>query len=265
MKNIVAFDVETTGIDTSKDFVIQLSAVKFDKDFNEVGMMNFYVLPTSDFEIRTEAQEKHGLDKSFIIENGTPLAIAGKEFLDFIEGCDLLSYNGNSFDVKILSKDLRSVGLDFPLDKTFYDSLLLETKLFPRTLDATYKKYTGKDLEGAHNSLNDVYATIEVFKHQMNAFKQDVEGSSTSADPDEAVFAYVAGFDESQIFDVDGMIKKEGDTIVFRKGKYRGVEFMKVAKGDPGYVKWFMTNKDFSDHTKNILRNYYISNRKANA
>ena len=262
MKNIVAFDVETTGVDTSNDFVIQLSAVKFDKDFNEVGMMNFYVLPTSDFEIRPEAQEKHGIDKSFIIENGTLLTIVGKEFLDFIEDCDLLSYNGNSFDVKILSKDLRSVGLDFPLDKTFYDSLLLETKLCPRTLDATYKKYTGKDLEGAHNSLYDVYATIEVFKHQMNMFKQDDE---CSTDSDEAVFAYVAGFDESKIFDIDGMIKKEGDTIVFRKGKHRGVEFMKVAKEDPGYIKWFMTNKDFSDHTKNILRNYYISNRKANA
>lgn len=254
MKNIVAFDVETTGIDTSKDFVIQLSAVKFDKDFNEVGMMNFYVLPASDFEIRPEAQEKHGLDKSFIIDNGTPLSIAGKEFLEFIEDCDLLSYNGNSFDVKILSKNLRSVGLDFPLDKTFYDSLLLETKLFPRTLDATYKKYTGKDLEGAHNSLNDVYATIEVFRHQLNKFsEQDI------------TLDEIMGFDESKIFDVDGMIKKEGDTIVFRKGKYRGVEFMKVAKGDPGYIKWFMTNKDFSDHTKNILRNYYISNRKANA
>ena len=73
------------------------------------------------------------------------------------------------------------------------------------------------------------------------------------------------GFEESKVFWVDGMIKKEGDTIVFAKGKYRGVEFMEVAKGDPGYIKWFMTNKDFSDHTKNILRNYYISNRKANA
>lgn len=254
MKNIVAFDVETTGIDTSKDFVIQLSAVKFDNDFNEVGMMNFYILPVSDFEIRPEAQEKHGLDKSFIIDNGTPLAIAGKEFLDFIEGCDMLSYNGNSFDVKILSKDLRSVGLDFPLDKTFYDSMLLETKLFPRTLDATYKKYTGKDLEGAHNSLNDVYATIEVFKHQLDRFADQY-----------VTLDDIMGFDESKIFDVDGMIKKEGDSIVFRKGKYRGVEFMNVAKEDPGYVKWFMTNKDFSDHTKNILRNYYITNRKANA
>ena len=96
----------------------------------------------------------------------------------------------------------------------------------------------------------------------MNLFKQDVE---VSADPDEAVFAYVAGFDESKIFDVDGMIKKEGNDIIFRKGKYRGVEFMQVAKGDPGYIKWFMTNKDFSDHTKNILRNYYITKRKASA
>ena len=39
---------------------------------------------------------------------------------------------------------------------------------------------------------------------------------------------------------------------------------MEVAKGDLGYIKWYMNNPDFSNHTKNIIRNYYITNRKGN-
>ena len=255
MKNIVAFDVETTGLDTNKDYVIQLSAVKFDNDFNIISEMNEYVLPSNnDWEIAEGAFEKHGLTKEFIKENGRYIYDVGVEFLNFIDDCNMLSYNGNRFDVKMLSKDLKLVDLQFDLNRTFFDALALEAKLQPRTLDAIYKKYTGKDLENAHNALYDVKATIEIFKHQLKVF------ADQNITLDE-----IMGFEESQIFDVDGMIKKEGDTIVFAKGKYRGVEFMEVAKGDPGYIKWFMTNKDFSDHTKNILRNYYISNRKANA
>lgn len=259
MRNIVAFDVETTGLDTSKDFVIQLSGVKFDKDFNILGEFNEYVCPKYDFEIADGAFEKHGITKDFLLSVGKWMEVVGKEFLEFISNCDLLSYNGNRFDVKILSKDLKAAGLDLDLNRTFYDALALEVKLQPRTLDTIYKKYTGKDLENAHNALYDVKATIEIFKHQMNSFKQDVE---ISADPNVAVFDYVANFEESQIFDVDGMFKKEDDKIVFIKGKYKGAEFIEVASKDPGYINWYMKNPDFSNHTKNILRNYYIINNK---
>ena len=51
MRNIVAFDVETTGTDSSKDVIIQLAAVKFDKDFNRLDSYCCYVKPMEDFEI----------------------------------------------------------------------------------------------------------------------------------------------------------------------------------------------------------------------
>lgn len=251
MKNIVAFDVETTGLDTSKDYVIQLSGVKFDKDFNILGEFNEYVIPPHrDWEIAEGAFEKHGLTKEFIKENGRYIYDVGVEFLNFIDDCDLLSYNGNRFDVKMLSKDLKLVDLQFDLNRTFFDALALEAKLQPRTLDTIYKKYTGKDLENAHNALYDVKATIEIFQHQLNAFAvQDI------------TLDEIMGFEESQIFDVDGMFKKEDGKIIFIKGKYRGVEFMEVAKGDAGYISWYMKNPDFSSHTKKILREYYALHR----
>lgn len=253
-RNIVAFDVETTGLDTSNDYVIQLSGVKFDIDFNIIAEMNKYVLPLKEFTIADGAFEKHGISKEYLVANGLPMKEVGEEFIEFIEGCDMLSYNGNRFDVKILSKDLKAVGLDLDLNRTFYDALALEAKLQPRTLDATYKKYTGKDLENAHNALYDVKATIKIFKHQLNAFaEQDI------------TLDEIMGFEESQIFDVDGMFKKEDDKIIFTKGKYRGIEFMQICKEDPGYIKWYMNNPDFSNHTKNILRAYYKEQKSLNS
>lgn len=251
MRNIVAFDVETTGTDHNKDSIIQLAAVKFDKDFNRLDSYCCYVKPMEDFEIAPGALEKHGLTKEFILDNGMASNGVMEVFNAFCNDCDMLSYNGNNFDIKFIDKEMRAAGIEFSFDRVFYDSMRLEAMLHPRSLEVIYKNYTGRDLDDAHNALADVNATIEVFKHQLNKFsEQDI------------TLDEIMGFEESKIFDISGMIKKEDDKIIFAKGKYRGVEFMEVCKGDPGYIQWFMKNPDFSNHTKNILRNYYITNRK---
>lgn len=250
-KNIVAFDVETTGLSFKDDYIIQLSAVKFDTDFNELGVFNHYIMPyAKTWNISDEAFGKHGLSKEFIAENGEYLADVGLDFLAFIDGCDLLSYNGKGFDVKMLLKDLRSVGLNLDISKVFYDAFLLEAKLNPRTLETVYKRYTGQDMTNSHNALFDVYATIEVFKHQLKAY---AEQNVTLDD--------IMGFDESRIFSVDNIITKVDDKIVFAIGKYKGREFMDVARSDVGYIKWIMTNDDFDITTKQTLREYYKLHR----
>ena len=57
------------------------------------------------------------------------------------------------------------------------------------------------------------------------------------------------------------MIKKDGEKILFAKGKYKDTEFMEVAKQDVSYIKWFMNNPGFDINTKNILKEYYAKNR----
>ena len=251
-KNIVAFDVETTGLDTTNDFVIQLAAVKINENFEIIDEFVEFVRPIPvDWKIADGAFEKHGFTKEFIMENGSGMVDVGKRFIEFIDGCDMLSYNGNNFDVKILSKDLRSAGYELTIDdRTFFDSMALETILNPRKLEAVYNRYTGKTLEGAHNAIYDVYATIEVFKHQIDKFAEQ-----------EVTLDQIMEFEESKIFCIDGMIKKDGEKILFAKGKYRDVEFMEVAKQDVGYIKWFMNNPGFDINTKKILKEYYAKNR----
>jgi DNA polymerase-3 subunit epsilon len=256
--HIVAYDVETTGISTKNDKVIQLSAVKFDTDFNVVAEFDNYILPTGVWHMSEGAFNVHGISEEFLKENGRPLKDVGNEFLEFIDGCDLLSYNGNKFDIKILVKDLRLCGYTIDLEgRAFYDSYLLEAKLNPRNLSNVYKKYTGLELDGAHNALNDVKATVEVFKHQVECFKQE------TADD---IFGYISEFDESKLLCVDGSIKRgsnpnEPEQLVFARGKWVDVDIMEVCKRDMGYMRWFMESADTDVHTKNLIRNYYAKNR----
>lgn len=253
-RNIVALDVETTGLSFASDYIIQLAAVKFDTDFNIIGEINEYILPINhNWKITEEAFGKHGITSDTIYEKGKSLKDVGAEFMKFIEDCDILTYNGKNFDIRMLVKDLRIVGYNMSIDRVFYDSYLLDTKLHPRTLDAVYHRYTGKTVDHAHDALHDVYATIEVFKHQLNDFA-NLDEPCTLDD--------IMEFDESKIVCIDGMIRQEGEVILFNKGKYRNTEFMEVAAKDPGYIKWFMDNKEFDDTTKNTLRLYYILHKK---
>lgn len=250
-RNIVAVDVETTGLSFTEDYIIQLAAVKFDTDFNVIDEMHELVIPIKDFTITEEAYNKHGFTKDCILTQGKSFRDVGPKFNEFIKDCDILTYNGKAFDIRMISKELLSIGINLDVNRVFYDSYILDIKLNPRTLDAVYKRYTGNDMENAHDALSDVKATIEVFKHQVSKF---AEINSYSLDD-------IMKFEELQVVGFDGMIRREGDLILFNKGKYRNTEFMEVTKKDPQYIKWFMLNNEFDITTKAICRAYYAKNK----
>lgn len=233
MKNIVAYDVETTGLNKKEDFIIQLSAIKFSPDWEILGEKNWYVLPIHKFVISEGAFKAHGITEEFLKEHGQSMSVVGPEFNEFCKGCDLLTYNGNHFDIHFIIKDLAMVGVKFDIsDRTLYDSYSIECLLNPRTLGAVYKKRCGDDLEGAHNSMNDVRATIDVFKSQVSEMGLPLED--------------VARLDECNVFCLEGSLrlannKNEEDRVVFNVGKYKDSEFIHVMKTDLDYIKWFVT------------------------
>lgn len=248
-RDIVAFDVETTGLNAQKDFIIQIALVKFDSLTYEVkDSKSWYINPLHAYEITPQAFEKHGITKEFLNKNGVALKDVAQEILDFFDNCDILTYNGNSFDVNFLYSNLKQVGYDFDIsNRTFYDAFLMYKTLHPSTLEAVYKHYTGKELDGAHDAFNDVNATIEVFKalHDQEAL--------TTEEMNE--------MEENKIFSPEKSIKiVPSGVIYFATGKHKDEEFMKICKQDPSYIKWFLDNVA-SEYTTKILREYYKSNK----
>jgi len=248
-KNIVAFDVETTGLSPQEDYIIQLAMIKIAADtFQTIDTRKWYIKPIHAYAITPGAFEAHGLTKEFIEANGVNLKDIAPEIIEFVKDCDYLTYNGNSFDVKFIHKDLAIVGYEFPMEgKVFYDAFSIYKIYHPSTLSAVYKIMTGKDLEDAHDAFADVKATIAVFEalqKEQNASLQEW-----------------AEMKENQMLSPEGSIRRatnmgeDGDYIVFAVGKYKDAEFCEVLQKDYGYVKWFLANVA-SDYTKNMLREY---------
>ena len=253
---ITAFDVETTGLSQTEDYIIQLSAIRFKKDtYERVKMFNHYIKPIRTYEIKPGAFAAHGLTKEFIEENGVPLASVAGEFIEMFDDADVLTYNGNRFDVNMIYKDLLMIGIEFPMEgKVFYDSYGIETRLNPRKLSNVYFNYTHECMEDAHNSLADVEATIVVFQNQLEVLKEDNETGEEVED-----------WSENQLYSPEGSIRNaanagEPERIVFSVGKYKDQEFMAVCKNDPGYIKWFK-DKVVSPYTWRKLTKYYKEHR----
>lgn len=258
MKNCVIFDTETTGLSKQHDWIIQLSAVKFDKEtYKELGRFNHYIKPAGTYEIHPDAEATHGLSKEFIEREGKPMSEVGEEFLEFIEGCDLMGYNSNNFDAHFLYKDLAQAGLHLPMDRQYYDVLGMERKIHPMNLGAVFARYTGKTMEdsglSAHNAMSDVLATLEVFKHQMEFLDYET----------------IDEWQENQLLTPDGTVRntaKQGDPalIVFSQGKYKDRDVYDVMNTDPSYMKWAAQNL-FSSYTLNLVRDYCRHKRDAEA
>ena len=246
MKNIVAFDIETTGLDKTKDYIIQISMVKFNPETYEVlDTYDSYVKPTGNYVISFPAYLRHRIRPDFLNDKPSFKDIAD-DIIKFFDDCDVLTFNGNGFDIPFLNYELKKIhkSIDFSTRKC-YDSFIVEKMRNSNSLGATYERYVGKTMEEmgmqAHNSLSDICATIEIFKCQNQ--KEKVE-------PD-------------KIYGDSGMIRDmlfEGNSYpCFAYGKYRTIPIQFISKIDQQYLKWAISNKcDIDNETKKFIEQYII-------
>lgn len=239
-KPIVFFDLETTGINVSKDRIVEICVLKVMPDGTET-IKTWRVNPT--IPIPEGASKVHGIyDKD--VANEPTFAQLGVEISQFIGNSDLAGYNSNKFDVPLLVEEFLRADIDFDVKKRkLVDVQVVFFKKEPRTLTAAYKFYCEKELENAHTAEADVLATYEVLKSQIDKYddiKNDVNQiSKFSSQFKTADFAGMIVFNE----------KKEE---VFNFGKHKGVSVAKVFEKEPGYYNWIM-NADFPLYTKKVL------------
>lgn len=226
--HIVCFDTETTGLDVQRDSIIQLSLVKFDsRTFEEIEALDWYILPSCPYRIDPAAEAVHHITQAKLEQEGVSLKSVYPQLMAFVEGCDILSYNGNSFDARILYYNLQREGLTFDFDNhIFYDAYIIEAARTSRKLSDVYRRYYGHDFEDAHNSLADVRATIAVFKAQNETRISEEEIHRPE-------FDFVS---------VDGFLALKDGNFVFAQGKYRGKTIAEIALADTSYLDWVCKN-----------------------
>ena len=250
---LVCFDTETTGLDVQKEHIIQLSLVKFETEtWSVLDQRDWYILPEGDFEIPAEAEAVHHISKAFLLENGVSLRSIYNELLAFTNGCDMLSYNGNGYDAPILHYNLKRLGLTFDFEhRTWYDALLLERihtagkvdengERLHNNLTSAYTRYYGHPFEGAHNSLDDVMATIEVFKAQVR--EHGWEWTQR---------------DEFEFICFDRWLVKKGGYYYLTQGAHKNESIESMVRIDRSYLEWIVDKCQWTDdQTREIISPY---------
>lgn len=232
---LVAFDVETTGTNTTTDRIVSIALFKILPN-GEVISRNRVLNPT--VPIPKEASDVHGIKDEDVKDQPTFESVS-RSLHELFQGCDLMVFN-KRFDPVILSEEFNRVGIMYPEpDTKIVDAMIIYHKAYPRTLETAFKEYTGKELEGAHDAQADIFATVEVFNEQLNV--HEIPKSVNE------LHDYC---NEQKFVDLACKLKydAEGD-VVYAFGKHEGTKVI----DEKGFGRW-MLDKDFSSQTKAIVR-----------
>lgn len=254
-RDIVFFDIESTGLNVMQDRIIQLAMIKYYKDGSPPQEMELLVNPK--VPISAEAMAVHGITPDDIRDKPSFEEVAQVVY-DFIGDADLAGYNSDRFDIPMLTEEMHRYGYDLNIEeRRTIDVQKIFYKMEPRTLKAAYQYYCGMPLEDAHDALADVRATVEVLAGQMHKYKNvdyiDGDGFVTKAPIKNDIAALHDFLSDGSVVDYTQRLRRDSKgEILFNFGKYNQQKVVDVFRRDKNYYHWIM-QKDFSSQVKKIV------------
>jgi len=237
---IVFFDLETTGVDTAKDRIVEISMVKVMPDGEQIVKTRKL---NPGIHIPAEATAIHGITDEDVRDCPTFAQVA-KSLMWVTRGGAFGGFTSTRFDLPVLVEEFLRAGVDVDFKRRrFVDVQNIFHKKEQRTLVAAYKFYCDKDLEDAHSAEADTLATYEVLMAQLERYpdlENDIDKLAEFSTRGEA--ADYAG----------RILFNEKGEEVFGFGKYKGRPVAEVFRAEPSYYAWMM-NGDFPLYTKKVI------------
>ena len=165
MPPIIAFDLETTGLNPKNDAIIEIAMIKFD----ETGILERYTtLINPGFSLPAESVNITGIT-DVDLKDAPFFSDIRPKILEFLtEWTPLLGHNVD-FDISFF----REYGIDVgarPLLDTFRIAEILFFDAKSLNLGSLLESF-GKSFDGAHRALADSEATIILFEHCIEEMK----------------------------------------------------------------------------------------------
>jgi DNA polymerase III subunit epsilon len=255
-RDLVFFDVETTGLNVIRDRILQIALIKYPKGGGEPEELSLLINPS--IPISEESISIHGFTAKDLANKPT-FAQVGKQLFDFIGNADLGGYNAARFDIPMLMEEFDRIGLEFDISKRrIIDVQRIFYKMEPRTLKAALRFYCQKELEDAHDALADVRATIDVFKGQLQHYEGKNlldENGDEIPEPIKNDIQVLHDFtNDLRMVDATQKLKYDmNGVMVFNFGKYVNQPVLDVFAKDRNYYHWIM-EKEFSAQVKQTVK-----------
>ena len=263
-RDLIFFDIESTGLNVIRDRIIQLAMIRYHKDGSPPIEKTYLINPG--IPISPEAMAVHGITPQDVANKPSFQQLA-KELYAFIGESDLAGYNSNRFDIPVLMEEFARVGIDFDVDqRRTIDVQRIFYKMEPRTLSAAYQFYCQKSIAKAHDAMEDVKATVEVLDGQLSKYQGvdflSEDGESLPSPVRNDVASLASFTNDMQMVDATQRLRYDpSGTIVFNFGKYMGKPAAETLYNDQQYFQW-MLNKEFSYQVKKIIKRLVADYKK---
>ena len=159
----IAFDTETTGLYPLVGRIVEIGAVRFHSDGEEIAVFEQLIDPETD--IPPDAQAVNQISNEMV--RGQPVisrVLPG--FIDFLDGMDnlLLAHNA-AFDIEFIGVDMLRLGFMLPRHMVF-DTIMLAQSVAPGLMSYSLEALSvmlGVTRGQTHRALSDSQLTKDVF------------------------------------------------------------------------------------------------------
>lgn len=161
-EQFVVIDLETTGLDPTKHEIIEIGAVKVNRDSDNHTTFQVFVKPTK--KIPKKITELTSITQEMVEKDGVALESAMADLVSFIGGLRLVAYNAE-FDMGFLRNAAARSGV--VIDNPVSCALKMARRAWPGL-----KSYRLGDVSnplgrptdgGAHRALHDCTLTVTVY------------------------------------------------------------------------------------------------------
>lgn len=166
-ENIIVFDVESTGVDVTEDEIIQIAAIKINKEGKVIERFEKFIKPVKSVG---KSALVHGFTDEILAEKGENKIKVLNEFIEFSKGAIIVGHNVQ-YDINILTSELSRHNLGKDKFKGFYDTLDIYRRFYPNMINHkldTLSAHFNTIHKPSHNAMDDILATAELLIMALN-------------------------------------------------------------------------------------------------
>ena len=261
---VLAFDLETTGISTNNDRIVQVALIGADADGNPI---HHDILVNPQRPIPRDASRVHGIyDQD--VRSKPVFKECANELAELMEGAVIVGHNARKFDMPLLQNEFYRCGISPPKPLVVLDTLEAVRRLKiprPHNLGAQCARH-GIDLSNAHDAAADAAACLlllwKVMRDHPSSFRrslQEIEEWLISGEVRKDESELGRALTDLESLDKNGRIRIDEGAYILAFGRHRGKDLQTIEREDPRYVDWLISANGIEDDAAREILSELVS------
>lgn len=232
--NLLAFDIEATGLDPYEDRILELAVIRVEDD-----TLVFHAFFDAGVPIPADSTAVHGITNESVA-GCPPFAACAEAVQGLVDGAVLVGFVSRRYDTLMLDTELRRAGqpgLDLPRVEEI-DLYRVWRESEPRDLETAVRRFLGRKHELAHKAVPDTAVLPPLLREMARVFGYTAEDMIRLSRPDWEV-------------DRSGRLRHDAESgeVVFNFGRHRG----QPVRLNDEYLEW-MLGAGFPPDTKAAIK-----------